>query len=108
MRPAMKAMNTLSRLLALVACGLMLAPLTSAAKEINVMISGGFSAAYRVLVPEFERSSQHKVVTPSGPSMGATPEAIPNRLQRGEPADVVIMVSSALDELVRQGKAIAG
>lgn len=104
----MKAMNTLSRLLALVACGLMLAPLTSAAKEINVMISGGFSAAYRVLVPEFERSSQHKVVTTSGPSMGATPEAIPNRLQRGEPADVVIMVSSALDELVRQGKAIAG
>ncbi len=68
------------------------------------MISGGFSAAYKQLVPEFERATGHKVVTAFGPSMGTTPEAIPNRMQRGEPVDVVIMVGSALDKLIKEGK----
>jgi molybdate transport system substrate-binding protein len=43
-----------------------------------------------------------------GPSMGKSPEAIPNRLERGEPADVVIMVGYALDDLVKRGKIIPG
>jgi molybdate transport system substrate-binding protein len=64
------------------------------------MISGGFSAAYRALAPEFERSTGHRLKTTSGPSMGSTPEAIPNRLERGEAADVLIMAGSALDELI--------
>ena len=38
--------------------------------------------------------------------MGKSPEAIPNRLARGEPADAVIMVGYALDELIKQGKVI--
>ena len=36
--------------------------------------------------------------------MGKAPEAIPNRLARGEKADVVIMVGYALDDLIKQGK----
>jgi molybdate transport system substrate-binding protein len=44
----------------------------------------------------------------SGPSMGNTPQAIPARLQRGEPADVVIMVGYALDGLIKDGKVSAG
>jgi molybdate transport system substrate-binding protein len=75
--------------------------------EIKVMNSGGFAAAYRDLAPEFERTSKNTVVTAWGPSMGATPEAIPNRLRRGEPADVLIMVGTALDELIKQGKVVA-
>ena len=39
--------------------------------------------------------------------MGATPQAIPNRLQRGEAADVVIVVGEALDQLIAQGKVVA-
>jgi molybdate transport system substrate-binding protein len=39
--------------------------------------------------------------------MGNTPEAIPNRIQRGEPVDVVIMVGYALGDLIKQGKVIA-
>jgi molybdate transport system substrate-binding protein len=35
--------------------------------------------------------------------MGATSAAIPARLARGEPADVVIMVRTALDSLVEKG-----
>jgi molybdate transport system substrate-binding protein len=38
--------------------------------------------------------------------MGATPVAIPNRLQRGETIDVVIMVGDSLDELIKQGKVL--
>jgi len=75
--------------------------------EIQVMISGGLTAAYKELVPEFERTTGNKVLTAYGPSMGSTVNAIPNRLERGEPADVLIMVGYALGDLVKQGKVIA-
>jgi len=76
------------------------------AAELHVMNSGGFSAAYKALAPTFEKSTGNTLATAWGPSMGAAPEAIPNRLQRGEPADVVIMVGYALDDLIKQGKVI--
>src|SRR5690242_17261126 len=78
------------------------------AAEIRVMISGGLSAAYNALVPEFERASGHKVITAYGPSMGTTQNAIPVRLERGEPADVLILVGYALGELIKQGKVVPG
>ena len=77
------------------------------AAEVRVMISGGLTAAYKALVPEFERATGNKVITAYGPSMGTTINAIPVRLERGEPADVLIMVGYALDDLVKKGKAIA-
>src|SRR5215216_2889408 len=80
---------------------------TASAAEVRVMISGGLTAAYNALVPEFERTSGHKVVTAYGPSMGTTVNAIPVRLERGEPADVLIMVGYALGDLARQGKVMA-
>jgi molybdate transport system substrate-binding protein len=76
--------------------------------ELNVMSSGGFTAAYRDLLPEFERATQNKVMTAYGASMGGAPDSIPSRLQRGEPADVVILAAPALDELIKQGKVVAG
>ena len=78
------------------------------AEEIRVMTSGGFTAAYLELVPEFERTTTHTVKTTFGGSMGNGPETIPNRLRRGEPADVVIMASTALDALIREGTVVAG
>jgi len=80
---------------------------TASAAEVRVMISGGLTAAYKALVPEFERATGHKVLTAYGPSMGTTVNAIPVRLERGEPADVLIMVGYALDDLAKQGKVIA-
>src|SRR5713101_9005379 len=77
------------------------------AAEVRVMISGGLTAAYNALVPEFERLTGHKVLTAYGPSMGTTVNAIPIRLERGEPADVLIMVGYALGDLVTKGKVIA-
>jgi molybdate transport system substrate-binding protein len=79
----------------------------ASAAEIRVMISGGLTAAYNALVPEFERATGNKVITAYGPSMGTTVNAIPVRLERGEPADVLIMVGYALGDLVKQGKVIA-
>jgi molybdate transport system substrate-binding protein len=77
------------------------------AAEVKVMISGGLTAAYKELVPEFERLTGNKVLTAYGPSMGTTVNAIPVRLERGEAADVLIMVGYALGDLVKQGKVVA-
>jgi molybdate transport system substrate-binding protein len=103
----MKSRTIVTRALALCAAGALFVAGAAGAAEIKVMISGGFSAAYRTLIPEFEATTRNTVTTAAGPSMGNTPQAIPNRLQRGEPADVVIMVSSALDQLIQAGKVVA-
>ncbi len=78
------------------------------AADLHVMSSGGFTAAYKLLGPRFASHTGNTLDTALGPSMGKSPEAIPNRLARGEPADAVIMVGYALDDLIRQGKVIAG
>lgn len=93
------------------ACWLAAAALASAmlpadAAELRVMISGGFTAAYKQLGPRFAASSGDTLDTISGPSMGESKEAIPNRLARGEQADVLIMVGYALDRLIKEGKVI--
>lgn len=71
------------------------------AQEVTVMISGGFKAALEKLAPEYEAKSGDRIVLIPGPSMGKTPQAIPNRLARGEKADVVIMVGDALAHLAK-------
>ncbi|CAN0624736.1 Aconitate isomerase [Burkholderia multivorans] len=78
------------------------------AETLHVMISGGFTAAYKQLGPGFTAATGDTLDTIPGPSMGQSKEAIPNRLARGEPADVVIMVGYALDDLIRQGKVMPG
>jgi molybdate transport system substrate-binding protein len=54
-----------------VTAALLLASSASAA-EVRVMISGGLTAAFNALVPEFERQTGNKVITSYGPSMGTT------------------------------------
>ena len=76
--------------------------------DVNVISSGGFTAAYKELVPACEVKIGQKVVSAYGASMGAAPDAIPNRLARGEPADVVILAGDAFDKLVKDGKGMAG
>jgi molybdate transport system substrate-binding protein len=77
------------------------------AAEVHVMISAGFYGVYAELGPAFEKTTGHKLVTVRGPSMGDSPEAIPTRISRGEPADVVIMDGHGADELVKKGLARA-
>jgi molybdate transport system substrate-binding protein len=91
------------QLAALSLTALALTPVAQA-EELKVMTSGGFTAAYKQLGPQYAAASGDTLETILGPSMGKAPEAIPNRLARGEHADVVIMVGYALDELIKQGK----
>jgi molybdate transport system substrate-binding protein len=92
----------------LLALTLVLVPRPARADEIHVMVSGGFTAAYNLLVAEWEKATGHTVATVYGASMGTTPTSIPNRLARGEPADIVILARTALDRLAADGKVVAG
>ncbi len=75
--------------------------------EVIVMTSGAFTAAYQALAPSFERSANNKVITATT-TMGTGAESIPNRLRRGETADVVIVAAEALDDLIKDGVVVAG
>lgn len=77
------------------------------AAEIKVMTSGAFTAPYLELGPRFERDGKRKVITLTT-TMGVGADSIPNRLGRGEPVDVVIVAAASLDELIRDGKVLAG
>lgn len=86
---------------------LLLATQGAMADTIKVVSSGGFAAAYKELIPEFEKRTGHKVESEWGPSMGSTKDAVPQRLARNEDIDVLIMVGYALDKLVADKKVIA-
>jgi molybdate transport system substrate-binding protein len=73
------------------------------AADVRVMISSGFFGVYSELAPQFEKKTGHHLVTVRGPSMGDSPEAIPARLARGEPVDVVIMDGQVVDDVAKRG-----
>ena len=77
---------------------------TAGATDLHVVSSGGFAQAYKDLSAPYERASGDHLVSEWGPSMGTTKNAIPARLARGEPVDVVIMVGDALDKLMAEGR----
>jgi molybdate transport system substrate-binding protein len=76
--------------------------------QVKVIISGGFSTAYRQLLPEFEKSTGIEVTTGSGASQGKGPQTIAAQLERGAPFDVVIMSREGLTELIAAGRILAG
>src|SRR5882724_4884896 len=108
MRTIMKPRSLARWLSSLTGVAALLIMGVAVAADVHVMISAGFYQAYSELAPAFERSSGHRLVTTRGPSLGDSPEAIPSRLKRGEPADVVIMVGASIDDLSRQGLVRAG
>jgi molybdate transport system substrate-binding protein len=104
-------MNTTSsarRTAALIVASLLWLAGTATADEIRIMTSGGFTAALLDLTPAFERATGNTVVITYGASLGGAPDSIPSRLQRGEPADIVILASEPLDNLIEQGRVVAG
>src|SRR4029077_15913488 len=86
----------------------MLALPTAAFAQVHVIISGGFSAAYREVLPEFERTTGIKVETTTGGSVGNGPNTIGAQLRRGVAADVVILSREGLSELIGEGRIVAG
>jgi molybdate transport system substrate-binding protein len=67
-----------------------------------VMTSGAFTAAHLALVPQLERLTKKKVVTATT-SVGTGESSIPNRLKRGEIADIVIVADSLQHQLIEEG-----
>ncbi len=76
--------------------------MTAPSNEFIVMTSGAFTAAHLALVPQLERMTQKKVVTATT-SVGTGENAIPNRLKRGEIADLVIVADALLQQLIDEG-----
>jgi molybdate transport system substrate-binding protein len=77
-------------------------------RAVAVLCSGAFYSAMEALAPAFERASGCAVKLVSGSSMGASATAIPARLRRGEPADVLVMAAAELDRLAAEGLARPG
>jgi molybdate transport system substrate-binding protein len=90
------------RALALIAT-LIVATNSAQAAEIQALITTAMKAAIDDLVPKFERETGNTVAVSFGPSGG-----IARRFIGGEPADVIIIDSGALDDLIRQGKVLPG
>jgi molybdate transport system substrate-binding protein len=80
----------------------MLAGIANAA-EIKVIGSPGLKEPYTLLVPGFEKASGHKVVTTWG---GVNDVA--KRVGAGEIADLVLLPAAQIDDLLKQGKLVAG
>ena len=78
------------------------------ADEIRVISSGGFTAAYKQLVPLYEQASGHQVISSYGASIGNAPDSIPSRLARGEKFDILILSDAGLEALVKQGHVVPG
>jgi molybdate transport system substrate-binding protein len=76
--------------------------------QINVIVSGGFSAAYRDLLPQLQKAAGISINTMSGASQGTGPNTIGAQLRRGVQADVVIMSREGLDDLIQDCRIVAG
>ena len=78
---------------------------TTAARttEINAFISTAIKAATDELLPPFERANGHAIRASYAPSGALIP-----RFERGEPVDVFLTDSAAIDRLIGQGKIVAG
>jgi molybdate transport system substrate-binding protein len=71
------------------------------AVDIDALITTAMKAVVDELVPSFERDTGNTVGVSYGPSGG-----IARRFIGGESADVIVIDSGALDDLIRQGKVL--
>jgi len=76
---------------------------TAHAAEIIAFISTAIKAATDELLPPFERANGHTIRATYAPSGALIP-----RFDRGEPVDVFLTDSAAIDELIKRGKVVAG
>ncbi len=91
-------MRTLAVMIALLA-----ATTPSRSAEINAFVSTAIKAVTDELLPPFERANGYTIRATFAPSGALLP-----RFERGEPVDVFLTDSTALDALIRQGKIVGG
>src|SRR4029077_9009123 len=90
--------HTVSILIALLA-----ATAAARAAEINAFVSTAIKNVTDELLPPFERANGHTIRATYAPSGALIP-----RFDRGEPVDVFLTDSAAIEELIRRGKVVAG
>jgi molybdate transport system substrate-binding protein len=73
------------------------------AAEIKLLCAVALHPAIDALIPDFEKSSGHRVTIAYG-----TAGAVADRIQKGEAADIVISAAPLIDQLQAQGKVVAG
>ncbi|WP_321893085.1 molybdate ABC transporter substrate-binding protein [Paraburkholderia tropica] len=73
------------------------------ATDVHVLATGALSASFKQLVPAFERQTGDHLIISWGPSYGASPDALPMRIEHGEPIDVCFMIGAALDNQIKNG-----
>jgi len=73
------------------------------AAEVDALITTAMKAAIDDLTPSFERDTGNSLRVAYGPSGG-----VARRFIGGEPADVIVIDSGKLGELVQQGKVLPG
>lgn len=78
------------------------------AKQLVVLVSGVFHAAYTDVLPDFVRETGLTVKSELSPSLGDSPLSVENRLTRGEDADVLIMAGRGMDEVVAKKLVLDG
>ncbi len=76
--------------------------MSASTHEFRVMTSGAFTAAHLALIPQLERLTKKSIVTVTT-SVGTGDTSIPNRLKRGEIADIVIVADTLLRQLIDEG-----
>jgi molybdate transport system substrate-binding protein len=94
-------MKTLSRTCILIAAALLSG--VAAAAEVTAFIANAFKPAMEVLTPEFEKTSGHKLALVYG-----TAGALRDRLDKGEPADMLLLPRAFFDPLKNERKIAAG
>ena len=75
---------------------------TARAAEIKLLCAVALQPAMVALIPDFEKSSGHKVTIAFG-----TAGAVAGRVQKGEAADIVINAGPLIDQLQAQDKVVA-
>jgi len=75
----------------------------AAAAEIKLLTTGAFKSVVMALVPEFEKSTGHKVVVDNG-----TVGQLTKRVDGGETFDVLVLSPKGIDDYIAKGKLAPG
>jgi len=78
-------------------------PQGTSAAEIKVLTTGAFKQVVVALVPQFEKATGHKVVVDNG-----TVGQLTKRVDGGETFDVLVLSPKGIDNLIGQGRIVAG
>ena len=71
--------------------------------DIKVLTTGAFKQVVAALVPEFERTTGHKIALDNG-----TVGQLQKRVDGGEAFDVLVLSPRGIEDYIKQGKIVAG